>query len=266
MPDETVATGDTGDEAAQVVEQEASPANADTDQDGLIFGKYKDLDEASKGFTELNQRFGKQSQELGELRKTVETLQSQAQLAERLDRIAEHTKPKEEPPQDFDSFVDGLAEKKGWDETTTDLFREQLRASGMWTSDIQKQTEERLTKLDRAVSEKIARLEAEQLKLTPDYQAHADLIEQFVEGGMQRNAAIAMAKTLAPKLAPTQPDRMQPPASISASRTGPDTKTASYLTDEEKAQWKAEGFTDEQIAQAEENHRRNLAEAQKEGN
>ena len=254
MPDPTTAVLDT-----PVATPPAGPGSArggapgtgpDTAKPGqeLILGKYESMETATVGHAELEKKFGDQSRELGEMRRQMETLQTQAQLAARLDQIAANTAPKEEPP-DFDAWISREAERHGWDDEEKERLRFTAQMQSAWVTQESDRLRAENKQARDAVTAELKELRDAQVKLSPEYQANKDLIERFTAKGMAPKDAIEMAAELRANAAPTVPPRDTPPAGAGGGRaTVHGSESAVYLTPEDRAQMKAdEGLTDEEL-------------------
>ena len=237
----------------------------------VIFGnrEFASVEEAAKSYTELEKKLGSQGNEVGTLRKELEAARQQAQLADKLDRIAQNT-AKPEGPTPFDQYKETLKAKYG--EQEAQPYVEILETTGGWLAAEAKRNDElreELRKREQRESEldqRFTKLEAEQLKATPDYATNQEIVDRFVEKGMSLRDAILEAKEIRKHMGAAQPERVDPPSSVSASRNGAGGGKAkvSLFTEEEKVRMGKEdpGFwTPERIAEMEADFKQRLAAA-----
>ena len=239
MPDEVVAEDTVPTDAPSQVETgQTAPSTEDTaSETELIFDKYKDMDEAKKGWEEEQALFGKQAAELGDLRKQVESLKSQADQAGAIKELVETLKPKEEPKSpEWGAIVQQFVDK-GWDEEDAKRQVDALQISAAW----QQQGEESvkssvLSEVEQLKSELETERQA-RVMLTDDYRDNKDLVDQFVAKGMHINDAIPMAKQIAEQLPAKAPERGAIPPSLNGGRVSEERKAPeAILSDQDKVQ------------------------------
>jgi len=238
MPDEAVVEDTVTDAQYQEQTGQIPPSTEDTGEETeLIFGKYKDMDEAQKGVDELNQNYGKQTQEVGELRKTVEELKARADNTGAINKLVETLTPKEEPKSpEWGAIVQQFVDK-GWDEEDAKRQVDALQISAAW----QQQGEESVkTSVLSEVEQLKSELETERqarVMLTDDYRDNKDLVDQFVAKGMHINDAIPMAKQIAEQLPAKAPERGAIPPSLNGGRVSEERKAPeAILSDQDKVQ------------------------------
>ena len=260
---DTLATGGAG------TQQDGAPApetDADTAEPKLFFGKYKSEEEAGKAHAELEKTLGRQGDELGELRKQNAKLQSDvlAKLAAREEASAASAAEPEKPPE-WDEFVDKLDSKYRDEDGNLDakgFQREAGRVYAAWVADQDRRSRKYA---DDKIAELVAKMESfgnALEKVDPAYTKHSETVDKLME---THNLTLAQAKALAPEIdklkAPSQPDRQTPPGGGPNGRTTT-TDNGPILTDAEKAHYRSQGHSDEEIAALE---KRIKAEKKKEG-
>ena len=256
MPEEAQDTTDTGDTAPQTAQTDGAPAaDADTanDKGQLYFGKYKTLEEAEKAHGELERKLGQQGNEVGELRRRAEQAEQQAQLAAALEKLADASSKKDEPEKDFQAWVQEVAEEEG---VSVGLINKLAALNNDWAGQLEGKTKQDIEALRKEVLDTREQLEKARVTLTPDYQRHKDTVDALVADGMSIPKALEWAKKVAAAAAPGQPDAMDPPPNVSASRTsGRVEKPKPYLSSEDRANMKAQfGLNDAALDEMEAEH------------
>lgn len=248
-------TGVTDDAAAREAAGTPPEAGSDTGEKAVFFGKYKSKEDAEKGWAEREKLFGQQTQELGELRRQMETLSSQAQLAEAIKSLKESVSHKpEEKGLDFEEWGKKFAEKYDMPEGAV---RELMSVNSGWISreteaakaEIKRARDEFAEQL-KAIREQQAQLSDRQLKSSPEYQESKALIDVFVKRGMSLRDAMESAAEIKSVMPAATVQRESPPASIDGSRVSASGKgkATSWFSDEDRAELKASGLTDAEIA------------------
>ena len=93
---------------AQKGTEASSPVKTDT-EGSLILGKYKTMEEAEKGYKEVEKMATQKAQEAADARRQLAEVSEKAQLNQGIASLIEQLKPKEQPP-DYKGFVTNLAE------------------------------------------------------------------------------------------------------------------------------------------------------------
>jgi len=242
------ATGEAG-EGAPVEGTETA------EEEKLFFGKYKSEEEAEKAYSEAQRKITEQGQKLSELEREQKHLAEQSKIAEALEKVAEVTAPKEEKQAvDVDAWAEGLAEKYGQDAgfakdmaTTMSAWLSESEKSAVKKSDFQTVLDE-----NKALQSKIEEIEGSLVKAQPEYTNNKEMVDTFVSRGMPLKDAVQTAMEMSAKIAPEQPEREIPPSNVGNGRAiAAEGKKETYLSDEERKEWLADGMTEEDIAQAE---------------
>ena len=245
---------------------DGSPATgADTEKgnEELFFGKYKTKEEAEKAYKEAERTMSEKAQEAKEYKRRLEEAETQAKLADSISKLAEaQNRPAEEETLDIDAFANDLAENHGID---ADAVKKILEVNDSWIRESSKsvagkQEIEALRSETEQLKAALQEVSGTVVKNQPDYVQNKDIVDGLVEKGMKLSDAIDTAKSIKKQLGVVeQPERINPPASINGSRvasTPP--KDEEILTDKEKAEWKADGLTDEDIAKYEQEQREKI--------
>jgi hypothetical protein len=157
-----------GVETIPVNAQPESPLeeNAPEAEPELLAGKFKSADELANAYSELETRFGKQGSELGDLRKTVNTLTEQMTNAQKGTKEAATAK---ESAFDYQAQVDEIYRKVDNGELSVE---EALRDSNALTAQLVEQMASQKTQaaINQARSESEAEtIKSEFLKDHPDF-------------------------------------------------------------------------------------------------
>lgn len=230
---------------------QASPSKEDTgDQTDLIFGKYSNMEEATKAYEEQQTLMGKQGNEVGQMRKEMEALKSQADQAGAIKELVTALKPAEPAGPDFAAVEKGLVDEYG--EEVGPAVAKSLKIASGWMEQVEgNMTKARQTEID-AIRSEIANLSRSQTQASPEYLENKETVDELVELGMPMAKAIAYAKHNSDKAAPNAPDRAALPSAggsgrVTTTQTVPDV----YLSPEERAEYKARGTTDDELDQME---------------
>lgn len=226
----------------------------------LIAGKFKTVEETEKAYKEAERAITEKGNALAALQRQVEDLSQKAQLNEVLNRLAENAKPKEEPPKprDLDSFAEEVGNDFATDAKTA--TRKMLNVMGSWSSQDRTTLERKLDALSTQLQSVLGKVAETEEKADPVYQKFKPLIDEMVQGGMN----IKAAKLFVSKFNKDDESQTQsPPNHVSTGRVTPQGNVESYLTANEKAEMKREGYTDDDISAMEATHRRNLEQARK---
>ena len=211
-----------------------APEETDTAPAKLILGKYKSVEELEKGISEERKMFGKQAEELGQLRAETENLRQRAEMKDLIATIAaQANRPKDEPQIDMDKYLAEIGDSVMSDPTAA--VKKLAGLNSHWVGQSEKKT---LSEVE-VLRKELAAVKQQQSdmadRMSPEYQQHKEAIETMVAEGVPLSTARSIVKKLAGNSSSTETTitRNSPPASITPTRASvPDTKAQSvYLYD-----------------------------------
>jgi len=216
----------------------------------------KSPEEIAKMYLEEEKKMGEMGNQIGDLKKQLEAVQQNNQLAETVAKVAEMaaTKEPEKPKTDWDAVKEQMIQKHG-EEIGTAMY-ETLATTNSWISEDVSAAKSEIEKAKAELAEQVQALKREQIKLTPEYRENQEWVDKLVDGGMSVEAAIAMASTITEALPAKAPERIQPPVGVGGSRTTADEpKEVVYITEEDKVKM---GLSDEEAAELNEDYKRRM--------
>lgn len=206
----------------------------DAAQPKLVFGKYKSVEEAEKGYKELEHKLHGQGREMSDLKREFETLKQQAELKSLLSEIVK-VKEEKKTPVDFESFAgqvgqefldnpkQGIAKILGavntWQAQDRDTLLSEIKSLRSEISSLQSGVEERVERAD------------------PFYEQNKATIDRLVKGGMNLKGAKEFVREM---LSETGADQRQtpPPQTRGVRSAVPAGKVESYwASPDERAQF-----------------------------
>ena len=220
-----------------------APSNEDTASEPakLILGKYKTEDEAIKGHKELERTLHQQAEKLKQLEKESEI----KQLLERVVANGDKKDKEETPAPDFDKMIESMAA-----ELTSDPakgVRKILETNSAWLAEEAKRIREEFGKSREQDKTDLQRLLDRIEKIDPEYAKNSEIIDGLVADGMSLPKAKEWAKKVREMSATPAVERLTPNSSTGGRSTIRETEKRVYLTKADRAQWKSEGYTEEQI-------------------
>ena len=266
MADEVTGSDKVPTPAVQDDKTGGSAVAADNHDGELILGKhkFKSLEDAGKSYEEAVADRTRKAQALHELQKKVEQLETQAQLAEKLEVIARNT-AKPEGPTPWETYQKQLREELGEEDAKPALLA--LEMAGGWIGQLETSMTDRLQKQQEDYEKRLKELASGQSRMRPDYLENKEWVDKLTAGGMDFDKAVDMAKEFKAQMAPSNSDRITPPASIDSSRVGPSggDQKASWFSQEDRAELLAAGVPEEQINAWEAGRKARIAAEQKVG-
>jgi len=263
MADEPVVQQDTTEapvESSTPPEDTGSEEGATSTPAKLLFGKFKDETEAEKAYRELERKLGEQGSEVGNLRKELSSVQERTQLSDVLTKLSERMEHKQ-PEVDFEKFADELS--AGMAENPTEATKKLLKAVGSWTASDRDTLLKEIKSLKGDI-EKIRGDLTEKLETSDDfYIANKEMINEMVQGGMR----LGEAKNFLKKIVQDKDvgrGSAKVPATVSGGSRTAAKSNGSYLTADDRADMKRDGFTDGEIEEMEATYKRNVARNERE--
>jgi hypothetical protein len=203
------------------------------------------LVEKDKGYNELRTLKDKQISELGELRKFREQAESDGKLASVLEAATKLAADKEKKPElDYEAIEAEIADMM--QETPAEAAKKMMRLQSAWSAQDRKAIEDKYEKELTDLRSVVTSLKDAYETTTDDYKENKELIEKFREKGMSVADAKAMAKEVRDMMPASE--RTQPPPGVNPTRTvTPPAKKEPSWTEDNVAEWKAMGLSDDSI-------------------
>jgi chromosome segregation ATPase len=192
-------------------------------------------DKEAKRIADLQRGFQEKAEEAARLKEQMENLKAQADQAGAIKELVETLKPKEEPqtPQ-WDAIEKDFIDK-GWDEDEARKQVQSLQIAAAWQQQGEEQVRSSVLSEVEALKAQLAEERNQRVKLTADYTENQELVDEFVGGGMEINAAIAMAKKVSAQMPAKAPDRATPPPATGGGRIPQEAvKPATFLSEDER--------------------------------
>ena len=250
MPDEVVA--DTTQKSTG--EAEVTAEGQETDASGkLIFDKYKTLDEAAKGYKELEKKFTEVSTEKSRLAEMAQMNDALKALAGAVSKVNE--KSEEKPPVDFEPYLESLASK--WTEDPKAGLKEISGMVNSWIADegvkSKKYADEKLTGLTNEINS----LKENIIKSSSDYSENKDDVEALIKEGLSLSKALGVVKSLKSKYVP---ERITPPGIIGGVNASAGTKAKGneYFSSPDERQTFIDRFGEDIVKDMEAEHKRKV--------
>ena len=247
-------------ELDKVVDPQKSDAEPVKDNsDAKPIDGFASAEELQKAYKELQRKLGEQGSELGTLRQAVKAKESEDRIAQALEKVSSLAKKDEKPAFDYTAYEAKLAEMMA--ENPQQATKDLLKTVNAWmVEDRQKAIEvsgSKIKELEAKLSSVIELTET----MTDDYRENKDLIEKLRSEGL----SVAKAKKVAKEIMSAMPEhRTVSGSGISPTRTiVPMEKKVSAVSEDDIANWKAEGLSDAQVAKLKAKYEA-LAEAAKE--
>lgn len=221
-------------------DQDGAGEQATDDQSKLIFGKYKTIEEAEKGYKESERKFSEQAQSVSELKREMESLKSQAELKSVLSTVTELVKSREaekKPAIDFETFATTVGQELA--DNPREGVRKIMSAISSWQAQEGDKVANEIRALKEMFSSMQSRVEERVERADPFYEKNRELIDRLTDGGMKLDKAKSFVREMAEKAG--DETRTAPPPNRSANRTPPEpTKESYWESPEERAQYVAE--------------------------
>ena len=223
------------------------------DEDGNLV-----QDKLLKSYAEVEKSASKMAAERADLMRQLEDTKARADLASRLDQIAENTKSKEETQASFEDWAE--SRKEAWEENPSLMAIDLAKANAQWTSEDRKKYESQMANELKELKDQLASVSERLVTTSPDYRENEARIKVLTENGMPLSNAIKMASEEAKLRGPVQPDRETPPSSMPNSRvSGGAPKKAKLFSDAERASMIGSGeWTEKDVEIAEQDYRRRV--------
>lgn len=237
---------DTLDEAATGDTLEQTQADNGVDEKPqLIFGKYKDMDAAQKAMAEAEQRMHAATAEAA-------ALKEKAQLTDAITKLSETTaKANEAPDNSEELYRAKMAEiAEDYRENPDIAIEKQFALTNAWIADEGKKVTEATSKEITELRTQLGQMQALMGDRDPAYLENKETVDKMVALGMPKENAIAWAKENAPEESRVLPANMN-----GAGVRGEESKGA-YLTKDDRARYKAQGYSDEDLDDMEADHQR----------
>ena len=270
MPEEEVVKDDViNAQDQEVTGQTVPPTGDDTetaDENLPEKLKGKSREEIASIYVEDEKFKGEQAEQIGNLTKELESIKDKNQLAEAMTKVAELATPKvpEKPKTDWDAVKNKLVEKHG-EETGTAMY-ETLATANSWIQEDVKSAKSEIAKARQEFADEIKAVREQQVTLSPEYRENKELADSLASQGMPMDNAIKMAAILSDQMPSKSPDRLQPPVGVNGTRTiTTEAKPESYLSQEDKAGFEADGMSVEEIATMEAEEKSRAARPQEAG-
>ena len=221
-------------------------------ESSLIFGKYKTIEEAEKGYKAAERLISRQGQTLSERETKLKDLEDKANLTRAIESLAAKSKQETQPTnEDYDKFISQLGEE--FQSNPAEATKKLVGMTGSWLSDVERKTTKYSDDKVSVLEGRLANIQSMLEKLDPAYVKDKELIDELVDGGMSQAAAKKFVAKLDSPDAPVQ--RSRPPLSPTGNRQG--SAPVQYFTAKDRAEAKAEGLSDEDIANLEAEYKTN---------
>ena len=219
-------------------------------------------DKLLKSYAEVEKSASKLAAERADLQRQLEDAKARADLASKLDVIAENTKAKEETQASFEDWVE--SRKEAWEDDHSLMALDLAKAQAQWSSEDRKKYESQMERELKELKDQLANVNERLVTTSPDYRENEARIKVLTENGMPLSNAIKLAAAEAKLSGPTQPDRETPPSSMPGSRvSGGAPKKTKYLSEDEKASYRSQGFSDAEIESVEKDYARRVERGDK---
>lgn len=222
---------DAGDTQAQAGTDGADADNGE--QSKLIFGKYKSMEEAEKGYVESERKLHEQASSLAEIKRDMESLKTQADLKTAILGITEIVKSRGEekkPAVDFDAFTKSVGDKLA--ENPTEGVRMMATAFNTWTAQDREATVSEIKSLKEMISQMQTQVEDRVERADPFYEKNKTMIDRLVKDGMNLGRAKAFVREMAE--AAGEDTRTAPPPKAGTNRVAGEPAKLSYWENQEE--------------------------------
>jgi hypothetical protein len=266
--DTLTATADATDADAKAVQAQTEATNDGAGGEGAeqpkkVFGKFTSIEEAEKGYKELERSLTEVAQGRADAKREVESLRAQADLKSLLTEIVKVKQESAKTPVDFDAFARATGEKFLSDPAAG--VKEMLAAVSTWNKQDRDSVAAEVKELKALLLKQQEMVEDRVERVDPFYEKNKAMIDRLTSDGMKLSKAKSFVREMV--AAAGDEGRDAPPPKITSARVKSEPPAVQYFdTADERAAYVAkfgEDVTKKMEDEFAENYRREQAKARK---